>query len=147
MDCYLTEYRARVGSWAARIVDGSITWKRTLKVQGKCKRQVVTGIGMLILSVATLVVLLVIGGVETNPGPGVESEKIMRVLCSGCDKILKSGTQYDTCGCWFHNSCGIVKTRAADCGKLVCDTCRSERLRILEQKLQDALKQIETVSR
>ena len=89
------------------------------------------GIGMIILSAATLSVLLVIGRVETNPGPGVESEKIMRVLCSGCDKILKSGTQCDTCGRWFHNSCGNVKIRAAECGKWVCDTCRSERFRIV----------------
>jgi hypothetical protein len=55
-------------------------------------------------------VLLVIGGVEKNPGPGVEAEKIMQVLCNGCDIILKSGTQCDTCGRWFHNGCGNVKS-------------------------------------
>ena len=79
---------------------------------------------MLILSAATLAVLLVIGGVEKNPGQGVESEKIIRVLCSGCDKILKSGTQCDTCERWFHNSCRNVKTRAVEGGKWLCDTCR-----------------------
>ena len=67
-----------------------------MKSQGKCKVQVTTCIGTIILSAATLAVRLVIGGVETNPGPGVGAEKIMRVLCSGRDKILKSGTQCDT---------------------------------------------------
>jgi len=44
----------------------------------------------MILCATTLAVLLVIGGVEENPGPGVEAEKIMRVLCSGFERILKS---------------------------------------------------------
>jgi hypothetical protein len=34
----------------------------------------------MILCAATLAMLLVIGGVEENPGPVVEAEKIMRVL-------------------------------------------------------------------
>jgi len=56
----------------------------------------------------TLVVLLVIGGVEKNPGPFVEAENIMQVLCSRCNRNLKSGTQ---CDVWmrFLNSCGNVK--------------------------------------
>jgi hypothetical protein len=40
-------------------------------------------------------------GVEQNPGPGVEGESFMQVMCSGCDRILKSGSQNDTCGRWF----------------------------------------------
>jgi hypothetical protein len=43
-----------------------------------------------------LAVLLVTGGMQKNSVPGMEAEKIMRVLCSGCDRILKSGTQCDT---------------------------------------------------
>ena len=43
----------------------------------------------------TLALLLVIGGVEKNPGPVVESENIMQVLCSGCNRNLKSGTHCD----------------------------------------------------
>ena len=91
--------------------------------------------------------LLVIGGVQENPGPGVESEKIMRVLCSGCDGILKPGTQCDTCGRWFHNSCGNVKAQVTESGKWVCNKCRSKRLRLLEEKLQDALHQIDILTR
>jgi len=49
------------------------------------------------------------GGVEQNPGPGVEGESFMQVMCSECDRSLKSGTQCDTCGRWFHNSCRNVK--------------------------------------
>jgi hypothetical protein len=40
----------------------------------------------------------------------------MQVLCSGCDRNLKSGTQCDTCGCWFHNSCGNVKSQLVESG-------------------------------
>ena len=54
--------------------------------------------------------LLLIVVVEKNPGPGVEVEKIFQVLCSECDGNLTSGTQYKTCGRWFHNSCGNVKS-------------------------------------
>ena len=91
--------------------------------------------------------LLVIGGVEENPCPGVETEKNIRVVCSGCERILKSGTQCDTCGRWFHNSCGNVKVQVAENGKWVCEKCRSERLRLLEEKLQDPLHQIDTLTR
>jgi hypothetical protein len=42
----------------------------------------------MILCATTLAVLLVIG-VKENPGPGVEAEKIMEVLCSASDRILK----------------------------------------------------------
>jgi hypothetical protein len=39
--------------------------------------------------------LLVIGGVEKNPGPGVEAENIWQILYRGCDRNLKSGTRVD----------------------------------------------------
>jgi hypothetical protein len=87
--------------------------------------------------------LLVIGGVEQNPGPGVDGESLMQVTCSGCDKSLKSGTQCDTCGRWFHNSCGNVKAQLVDNGKWNCERCKWERFCLLEEKLQNALKQIE----
>jgi len=61
-------------------------------------------LGIVVLCAAALAVLLVIGGVEQNPGPSVEAESIMQVLCSGCDRNLKSGTQCDMCGRWFYNS-------------------------------------------
>jgi hypothetical protein len=73
-------------------------------------------LGTTILCATTSAVLLVIGGVEKNPGPGVEAEKILQVVCSGCDRNLKSGTQCDTCGRWFHNICGNFKAQVAESG-------------------------------
>jgi hypothetical protein len=102
MGCYLADYWARVGSWAARISWVSENPRPTTQGNGHVILCLVT----MILSATTLAVLLVIGGVERNPGPGVETEKIMGVLYSGCQRILKSGTQCETCGRWFHNSCG-----------------------------------------
>jgi hypothetical protein len=97
----------------------------------------------MILCAAVLSVLLVIGGVELNPGP---VDSIVQVLCSGCDKNLKSGTQCVSCGQWYHNSCGNVKLQVADSGKWNCDKCRSERLRVLEEKLRVAHVQIEELT-
>ena len=37
-------------------------------------------------------VLVVIGGVEQNRGPGVEAKSFMQVSCSPCDRKLKQGT-------------------------------------------------------
>jgi len=101
----------------------------------------------MILCATTLAVLLVIGGVKRNPGPGVEAEKILQVLCRGCDRNLKSGTQCNMCGRWLHNSCGNVKTQVAKSGKWMYDKCRSERLRLLEEKLQNAFLQIDYLTR
>jgi hypothetical protein len=75
---------------------------------------------------------LVIGGVEQNPELGVEVESFMQVIYSGCEKILKSGTQ-----------CGNVKVQLVDSGKWNCERCKWERLCLLEEKLQNALNQTE----
>jgi hypothetical protein len=98
----------------------------------------------MILCAAVLAVLLVIGGVELNPGP---VDNIVQVLCSGCDRNLNSGTQCDCCGLWYHNSCGNAKFQAAESGKWNCDGCRSERFRALEEKLRVAQIQIEELTR
>ena len=97
-----------------------------------------------ILCAAVITALLVIGGVEQNPGP---ADNIVRVLCNGCDRNLKSGTQCDSCGQWYHNSCGNVKIQAAVCGKWICDKCRSMKFRELEDKLSVAQAQIEELTR
>jgi hypothetical protein len=67
-----------------------------------------------VLSSMVLAVLLIIGGVEQNPGPVMEVENTGRLLCTGCDKNLKSGIQCELCGCWYHYSCGSVKAEAAE---------------------------------
>jgi predicted amidophosphoribosyltransferase len=100
--------------------------------------------GPMILCAAVLANLLVIGGVELTPGP---VDSIVQVLCSGCDRNLKSGTQCESCGRWYHNNCGNVKFQVAESGKWNCDRCRSERLRVQEEKLGDAQIQIEELKR
>ena len=70
-----------------------------------------------------------------KPGP---VDSVVQVLCSGCDRNIKSGTQCESCGRWYLNSCGNVKFQVAESGKWNCDRCRSERLRDLEDKPRDA---------
>jgi hypothetical protein len=41
------------------------------------------------------VILLVIGGVEQNPGPGVEGKSFMHVNFSACERIGNSATGVD----------------------------------------------------
>jgi methionyl-tRNA synthetase len=96
------------------------------------------------LCVAVIATLLVIGGVELNPEP---VDNNVKVLCSGCDKNLKSGSQCDTCGRWYHNSCGNVKGLVAESGRWSCERCRAERLRVLEEKLRDEQIQIDELKR
>jgi hypothetical protein len=87
-------------------------------------------------------ILLVTDEVEQNSGPGVEVESFMQVMCSGCDRILKSRTQCDTCGRCFHNNCRNVEAQLVDSGKWNCEWCKWERLCLLEEKLKNALNQI-----
>ncbi|PNF33662.1 hypothetical protein B7P43_G12335 [Cryptotermes secundus] len=77
-----------MGTWAARM-----SWHTA---QGRDSNgQAISYVGNMLLCAAALTVLLVIGMVKENPGPGVETENTLQVLCSGCDRNLKSGTQCD----------------------------------------------------
>ena len=92
-------------------------------------------LGTMILCATTLAVLLVVGGVEKSPGPGVEAEKFVQVVCSGCDRNLISGTPCNTFERFFLSSVtaeGMLKVKLVESGKWTCDKCRSERLRLLE---------------
>jgi hypothetical protein len=90
--------------------------------------------------------LLVNGGAEQNPGPAVDERSIMQDLFSGFDLNLKSGTQCDTRRRWFHNNCGNVKAQVTESGRWICEWCRSERRRLLEEKVQNALLQIDDLT-
>jgi hypothetical protein len=84
MGCYLEDYCARMCTWAAKTV-----WR----VQGRnINGQVRSYLTNTCLFAAVLAILLVIGGVEQNPGPDVEGQSFMQVNCSACERILKSGT-------------------------------------------------------
>jgi hypothetical protein len=134
MGSYLKDYRARVGNWTART-----PWRHAQRREGNGQARSYTG--NVLLCTAALAILLVIGSVEQNPKPVVEAENILQVMCSGCERNLKSGTQCDTCGRWFHNSCGNVGGQMADSGKWSCERCRWDRFRQLEEKLENAMKQ------
>ena len=71
----------------------------------------------------------------------------IQILYSECDRILKSGTRCETCGCWYHNYCGSMKFQVVESGKWRCNRCGSERLRLLEEKLQNALLKIDKMKR
>jgi len=143
MGCYLDDYRGRVGIWAARTSCATRTTWRTAEGNGR----MIFCLETMMLCATTLAVLLVIGGVEKNPRPGVEAEKILQILCSGCDVNLKSGTQCNTCGRRSHNSYVNVKAQVAESGTWICDKCRSERFRLLQEKLQNAVFQIDDLTR
>jgi hypothetical protein len=52
------------------------------------------------LSSTVLAALLVIGGVEQNPGPVEHAVSIIQLVCTGCSKNLSSGIQCELCGLW-----------------------------------------------
>ena len=121
MGCYLEEYWAWVGTWPARFY-----WQTA---PGHVhNRRVGSSLGQMILCAAALATLLVNGDMEQNPCPGMEGERIIQILYSGHDRILKSGTRCETCGWWYHNYCRNVKAEVAESGKWKCDRCGSERL-------------------
>jgi hypothetical protein len=80
-----------VGTWAART-----SW-HTAQGRGG-NGQSISCIMNMLLCAAALTALLVIGGVEQNPGPVVEVDNSLQVLCSGCERNLKWGTRCYMCG-------------------------------------------------
>jgi len=60
---------------------------------------------------ASLAVLLVIGDVEKNLRHGVEAEKCLQILCSGCDRNLKSETQCNTVGAGSNTAVVMLKLK------------------------------------
>ena len=83
MGCYLEDYRGRVGACSARF-----SWRSAMGRVRTRGGKICTG--PMILCAAVIATLLVIGGVELNPGP---VDSIVQVLCSGCDRNLNSGSQ------------------------------------------------------
>jgi len=73
MGCYLEDYRPRVGAWPARA-----SWRSAVGKVGKGGSG--NPSGPKILSATVIATLLIIGGVELNPGP---EENPLQVLCNG----------------------------------------------------------------
>jgi hypothetical protein len=103
MGSYLDDYRARVGTWAGRF-----SWRGGPR-RGDANQATGVCLGLTMLSSMVLSVLLVIGGVEQNPGPVEEGENITQAICIGCSRNLWLGIQCELCGSWYHYSCGNVK--------------------------------------
>jgi hypothetical protein len=67
--------------------------------RGDANRDTGHCLGLTMLSSIVLAVLLVIGGVERNPGP-VEGDNTVQLLCTGCGRNLRSGIQCELYGRW-----------------------------------------------
>ena len=92
MGCDLEDYRARVCTWTGRF-----SW-RGLSRRGDASGTTADCLVLTVLSFMVLAVLLIIGGVKQNPGPILEMENTMRLLCTGRGRNLKSGIQCELCG-------------------------------------------------
>ena len=77
MGCDLEDYRARVGTWAGRFL-----W-RGLSRHGDANGTTADCLRLTVLSFMVLAALLIIGGVEQNPGPVLEVENTVQLLCTG----------------------------------------------------------------
>ena len=87
MGCYLEDYRAWVGTWAGRFS------RRGVSRLGDANGTTGDCLGLTVLSSTVLEVLLIVGGVEQNPGPALEVKNTVQVLCTACGRNLKSGIQ------------------------------------------------------
>jgi hypothetical protein len=76
-----------------------------------------------------LAVLLIIGGIEQNPGPSGEMDSMVSDVCTGCGRHLKSGIQCEMCGKWYHYNCGNGKVHVAVKENWCCDKCIKEKVR------------------
>jgi len=137
MGCYLEDYRVRVGTSAGRF-----SWRGVYR-HSDANGMAGDHLGLTVLSSMVLAVLLVTGGVEQNPGLVVEVENTVRLLCTGCGRNLKSGIQREMCGQWYHYSCGSVKAQLAERENWNCDKHRTEKVKMLQEELQNVLRQID----
>jgi len=67
----------------------------------------------------------------------------VRLLCTACGRSLKSGIECELCKRWHHYSCGSVTAQAAERENWNCDKYRTEKVNMLQEKLQNALRQID----
>jgi len=110
------DYRARVGNWAGRFSRREVPRRgEATGTNGDC-------LGLKLLSLMILVLLLMISGIEKNPGLVVQVQNTARLLCTGWGWNLMSGIQCELCELWYHYSGGSVKAQASErensnCGK------------------------------
>ena len=114
-----------------------VGWEILMAWRGDANGTAGDCLGLTVLSSVALAVLPVIGGVEQNPGPVVGVGNTVRLLCTGCGRSLKSGVQCELCGRWHHYSRGSVTAQTAERESWNCDKCRTERVRMLQEELQN----------
>ena len=131
----MEDYRSRVGTWAGRF-----SWLGVPR-RGDANRTTGDCLGLTMLSSMILAILLMISGIEQNSGPLVERENTVQLLRTGCSRNLKSGIHCELCERWCH-SCGSVKALAAEREKWNCDKSTTEKVRLLQEELQNALRRI-----
>jgi hypothetical protein len=85
-----------------------------------------------------LAAVFVIGGVEQNNRPAPEDEMDAQISCTGCGRNLKQAIQCELCERWYNYSCRKVKDPVAEGKERNCDKCGSERIRRLQDELQNA---------
>lgn len=117
MGCDLAVYRARIGTWARRCYATLSTAYVSVRSVGASG----------VLAAALITALLVIGGLELNPGPDASME------CGWCEKGLRSGLQCVTCDLWYHFNCeGLKRGFSGDAWE--CRECVIRKKVISEQE-------------
>jgi hypothetical protein len=111
---WVATWRITAREWVPGLgVSRGVAW-RGVAWRGDANGTTGDCLGLTVLSSMVLAVLLIIGGVVQNPGPDLDVENTVRLLCAGCGRDLKSGIQCELCGRWYHYSCGSVKVQAAE---------------------------------
>jgi hypothetical protein len=100
--------------------------------RGDANRTTSDCLGLTVLSSIVLALLLMFGGIGQNP---VEGRYTLQLCVLGA----KLGIQCELCGRWYHYSCGSVKAQGSEREKWNCKKCRIEKVRMLQEKLQNAM--------
>jgi hypothetical protein len=117
MGCYVEDYRASVGTCG-----GKFSWREMPRfgedtgTNGDC-------LVLTLLSLMTLVLLLMISGIEQNPGLVVEVQNTAWLLCTGWGWNLMLGIQCELCEGWYHYSGGGEKAQASERQNANCGKC------------------------
>lgn len=114
MGCELELYRARIGGWAARS-----------RMQRSVKGTALAGLAECLFFHIVIAILLIIGGIELNPGPASDNG-VISVKCGSCRKNLRVGVLCNQCEKWFHLTCQKIKREQIVEETWLCKDCGNE---------------------
>ena len=139
MGCYLENHGARVGTWGARTSWGTTaTWRNS---QGNDEWCIVWGNDCMYSDFYCATGIWWAAGTSWSWCGDWED------FCSGCGRNLKSGTRCNTRDAGSIAAGAMLEMKWWIKGKWICHKCRSERLRLVEETLQIALRQIDGLRR